>query len=76
MENKPRGFWSELFFDTTKSIGRAIVSIIACAIVGAIIGGLAGYFYSGNALAMLGAAAGAFVGVALWLVVFFAVAGL
>jgi hypothetical protein len=75
MENNQRGFWSELFRDTSKGIGRAIASIIACAFVGALICGLAGLLYSGSALAMLGAAVGAFLGIALWLVVFFLVAG-
>ncbi len=64
-------FWRDLLKAIAGGFAQAIGTILAAAIVGAVAGGAAGWWYGGVNLAILGLIVGAAAGVALALVVFY-----
>lgn len=69
---KERPFWQELLKAAADGAARVFVGLLATAVIGAAIGAAVGWRYGGGVLAAAGAVLGAFAGMALWLVGYYA----
>lgn len=74
MSDQQPSFLREIVRGLAVGAGRVIGGVIACALVGGLLGAGVGWWYAGTTLAVIGLVAGALAGAALWLAVCYLVA--